>query len=483
MEHLQADVCVVGAGFAGLAAARHLKKANKSVIVLEARDRVGGRVWDKTAKDGTVISVGGTWLGVHQTRMKQLVEEVGLTRYRQYIGDVDPDDDPEDPLSPAFDCLADSIFRLNGKSQRYKGMFVPVGDDALANLGIAFEELDELAKTLPLGTPWQAPHARELDAQTLGEWIASPENVPIEKAQMMLRASLGLLFSVDLAKVSLLGSMVLARGGNGNGFAYYADASFTETHLIDGGGPPEVARRLGVQLGDSLRTSTPVRRIRHFDDHVEVYGDDVMVRASFVIITAPPILASQIEYDPMLPDEYTMLMEQMPSGLIVRGITVYEKPWWRDRGLSGFSVAPQSPITVSIDQCPKPVDDDTPPSRGILSSYAIGAAALDLMKMDEESRRKLWVKELADRFEDPAYGPVPEPIDHNVTDWAAEEWSRGGMISHFPPGVLTTVGSALHQPHKHIYWAGTERATAMHGLMEGAVRSGEQAAEAIIGRL
>ena len=481
MEQLQADVCVIGAGFAGLAAARQLKKEKKTVIVLEARDRVGGRVWDKTAKDGTVISVGGTWLGVGQTRMKALVDEVGLSTYPQYIGDVDPG--AEDPLNIEFDLMADSIFRLDGKSERYKGMFVPIGVDALASLGVAFAELDGIAKTLPPDKPWAARHARDLDAQTVAGWISSDENVPVEKAKMMLRASLGLLFSVDLAQVSLLGSMVLARGGDPVGFRYFADAAFTETDLIDGGGPPEVARRLGDALGQSLRKSTPVRRIKHFDDHVEVHGDDVVVRARYVIVTAPPILASRIEYEPALPDDYRMLMEQMPAGVIVRGVTVWETPWWRDRGLSGFSVAPQSPITVSIDQCPKPPDELTPPARGILSSYAIGEHAIAIMKMDEESRKKMWVKELTDRFEDPSYGPIPEPLDHSVTDWAGEEWSCGGMISHFPPGVLTTVGSVLHEPYKRIYWAGTERATAMHGLMEGAVRSGEEAATAVIARL
>jgi monoamine oxidase len=475
MEQLHADVCVIGAGFAGLAAARRLKKENKSVVVLEARGRVGGRVWEKKAKDGSVISVGGTWVGAYQKRMQSLAEEVGLTLYPQYIGDyVDPGDDA-DPLSPAFDLIADSIFRLNGRNERYKGMFVPVGVDALVELGLAFAELNALAEALP-HRPWEAPNAHELDSQTLAGWI---EGVPSEKARIMLRASLGLLFSVDLAQVSLLGSMVLAQGGGTNGFTYYADATLTETSLVDGGGAPEVANRLGDALGDSLRKSTPVRRIRQFDDRVEVCGDDVTVSARYVIVTAPPVIAGRIEYEPELPDQHRMLMEQMPAGVIIRGVTIFERPWWRDRGLNGFSVAPQSPVAVSIDQCPKAADELTPPSRGVMSSYVIGTTAIEFLNMDEESRRKAWMRELHDRFDDPEYGPMPEPIDHNQTDWAGEEWSGGGMISHFPPGVLTAYGAALHEPFRRIYWAGAERATEMHGLMEGAVRSGEQTAEAI----
>ena len=475
MEEVKVDVCVVGAGFAGLAAAHALRDDDHTVVVLEARPRVGGRVWDKTTKDGTVVSVGGTWLGRRQDRMFDLVKKVGLGTYPQYRGDYDPDD-PEDPLNP-FDNAAESVFRLNGRNHRYKGLFVPIGLGGLVDLGVAFEQLGELTKTLPLDRPWEAANARELDAQTLGDWIANDRWVPEEKAKMMLRSSLGLLFSVDLSAVSLLGSMVLARGGGKDGFQYYVNADNTETHLVDGGGTAEVANRLGVALGDSLRLSAPVRRIRHFDDHVEVYGDDVAVRAGYVIVTAPPVLAARIEYDPALPEAYSKLMQQMPAGVIVRGIPVYEKPWWREKGLSGFSVAPQSPIPVTIDQCPKATGDDDTPARGVLSSYAIGPVAVELMKMDKDARRKLWLREIAERFDEPA---AENPIDFSETDWAAEEWSLGGMISHFPPGVLTSVGSVLHEPHGRIYWAGSERATEMHGLIEGAVRSGEEAAEQVM---
>src|SRR5207253_9909270 len=203
-------------------------------------------------------------------------------------------------------------------------------------------------------------------------------------------------------------------------------------------------------------------------------------RAGYVIVTAPPVLAAQIAYDPLLPDSYSQLMQQMPAGVIVRGIPVYETPWWRERGLSGFSVAPQSPIPVTIDQCPKAAGEDGTPARGVLSSYAIGAAAVELMKMDQDARRKLWLREIAERFDEPA---AENPIDFSETDWTAEEWSRGGMISHFPPGVLTSYGPGLHERHRRAHWAGAERATEMHGLIEGAVRSGENAAEDVMERL
>ena len=475
MERRDVDVCVVGAGFAGLAAARYVVNAKKTVAVLEARDRVGGRVWNKTLKDGTVVSAGGTWLGKGNDRLQALVTEVNLETYPQYVGRAKPD--PNDPLKLCDE--ADQILRLDGVNKRYKGMLFPLSIGALVSSGLALEELNGIAKTVCIDKPWETPDAHKLDSQTLGAWIDSSWHVPSDTAKEMFRAALGLFFCGDLSMVSLLGSMVLARGGGEDYFNYYMDSTITEQDLVDGG-TPEVARRLGEKLGDALRKSTPVRRVKWADDHVEVFGDDIVVRAKRVIITAPPVVAAQIEYDPPLPAAYGQLMRQMPAGVILRGLAVYDRPFWRDMGLTGQSIAPQSPVIVTIDQCPR-----TPPGggqpKGVLSSYAMGAKALELAAMDKAARRALWLNELVERFDgNPAAG---NPIDFDETNWSAEQWSQGGMIAHFPPGVLTAYGSVLHQPCGRIAWAGSERATEMHGLMEGAVRSGEKAAKEAVDKL
>jgi monoamine oxidase len=446
MERLRTDYCVVGAGFAGLAAARRLRDRGKSVALLEARDRVGGRVWNRTAADGSVVSVGGTWLGKRQDRMFELCRELGMEVYPQYD-------------------RGDTVMHVDGANQRYQGN-PKLGPFALTSLGLAFWRLDRMVKRLPLDEPWKASDAKALDSLTLGAWLASRWNVPSATARKLIETIMTTLFCVDPAEVSLLGSFVLARGGGS--FEYYVDSTITETHLVDGGAP-ELAVRLAAKLGDALHLSSPVRSIKQSDAGVEVFSDRLTVEARRVIVATPPLLASRIEYDPALPEPQSQLLRRMLSGSAIRGITIYDEPFWRNDGLSGMSVGADSPVPVALDQSPRSGNP------GILSSYMFGPQAVRAAALDPGERRGIWLRALAVR-----YGPkASSPRAHLETDWAAEQWSLGGMIAHFAPGVLTNFGHALREPAGRIHWAGAERATEMHGLMEGAVRSGEGAANEV----
>jgi monoamine oxidase len=447
LERLQTDYCVVGAGFAGLSAARRLRDCGKSVALLEARDRVGGRVWNRTAADGSVVSVGGTWLGKRQDRMFELCREFGVAVYPQYD-------------------RGDTIMHLDGANRRYRGN-PKVGLLALVSLGLAFWRLDRMAERVPIDAPWNAIGARELDAQTLGAWFDSPWNVPSATARKLIRTTMTVLFCVNPDEVSLLGSLVLARGGGS--FEYYVDSGITETHLVDGGAP-ELAGRLAAKLGNALHLSSPVRLIKQSSTGVEVFSDRLTVEAQRVIVATPPFLAGRIEYDPALPAAQGQLLRRMLSGSAIRGITIYDEPFWRNDGLSGMSVAPDLPVPVALDQSPHSAKP------GVLSSYMFGPQAVRAAALAAVERRDIWLRALAARYGSKALSPRA----HMETDWAAEEWSLGGMIAHFAPGVLTNYGHTLRQPAGRIHWAGSEYATEMHGLMEGAVRSGESAADQVV---
>src|SRR5579864_4672839 len=179
MESLRTDFCVVGAGFAGLAATRRLLDRGQTVTLLEARGRVGNR----PAADGTVASVGGTWLGKRQDRMFELCREFGLEVYPQYE-------------------TGDTIMHLGGSNRRYQGL--PSLDIfSLANLGLAFWDLDRIVKRMPLNEPWKTPGAQSLDSQTLGAWIDSRWNFPFGAARKLINTTMTTLFCVDPHEVSL----------------------------------------------------------------------------------------------------------------------------------------------------------------------------------------------------------------------------------------------------------------------------------------
>jgi monoamine oxidase len=448
MQADETEICVVGAGFAGLAAARRLVAAGREVVVLEARDRVGGRTWNREMSDGTIVSAGGTWLGKGQDRMFAICQEMGMATYPQF----------ED---------GEVLLDFDGVQHRYSGLIPNFGLLHVAALGLGLWRLNRMTKRVPIDAPWETPGAGKLDAVTLSQWVSNPVNVPSKKAQALLLAGLSTFFCVDAAEVSLLGSMVLAAGGGG--FQYYADTKNTETHLIDGGSP-EVATRLASALGSRVRLSSPVRTIRQDDDCVDVLADGVKVHARRTVIATPPAVASKIDFDPALPPAHAHLLRRYLPGAVIKTIISYDEPFWRGDGLTGETVAPASPVPVTIDQSPR---NGSP---GVITSFAIGPKALQLAGLPAEERRTAWLDELSRRL-----GPkARKPSAYLETDWSAEPWSLGGMIGHLSPGALTSYGPTIREPAGNVYWAAAEWATTMHGLMEGAVRSGERTADAVL---
>ena len=451
MNAEETEVCVIGAGFAGLAAARKLAAAGRDVIVLEARDRVGGRVWNREMSDGTVVSAGGTWLGRGQDRMFALCRELGLATYSQF----------ED---------GEVLLDIGGTQHRYQGLVPSFGLRHVAALGLGLWRLDRMVRRIPIDAPWRAPRAGKLDSLTLAEWVSNPLHVPSRKAQALLLAGMSTFFCVDPAEVSLLGSMVLAAGGGS--FGYYADSKKTETHLIDGGSP-EMATRMAAALDGRVRLSRPVRAIRQANGSVEVTADGAQVTARRAVIATPPAVAARIDFEPALPVTHASLLRRYLPGVVIKTIISYDEPFWRGEGLTGETVAPASSVPVSIDQSPR---DASP---GVITSFAVGPKALRLAALTPAERREAWLGELSKRL-----GPkARSPSAYLETDWSAEPWSLGGMIGHLPTGALTSYGPAIRKPVGHIYWAASEWATAMHGLMEGAVRSGERTAAAVLGSL
>jgi monoamine oxidase len=450
MEHREADVCVVGAGYAGLTAALRLQQAGRSVVVLEARDRVGGRVWTEWLPDGTPLNFGGTWIGPGQDRVYALAQEMGVGWYPTYTA-------------------GDRLLIQGGQTHRYSGE-IPLNVDllGLAGFGLAIMELNAMATQVPVDAPWQAAKAREWDSQTVGAWIHNPLNVPSEFAQRLLTAIVTEMFTCDPAEVSLL-YLLLHIHASGKFEAIFGLQGGAQQDIIQGGSQA-IADRVAARLGDRVQLNAPVRAITQTADGVTVSGAAVTVRARRVVLSIPPSLTASLSYDPPLPDTRLMLAQRMLAGVALRVLAVYDEPFWRADGLTGQSLDMDSLVPATIDM--------TPPSGkpGMISTYGFGPGALTLMAMSAEERKRLFLHELEKRF-----GPkAASPTLYREHDWQADPWTRGCHMAHYGPGVLTTYGTALREPIGRIHWATTETATAWIGNIDGAVRAGEHVAAEVL---
>ncbi|WP_123025045.1 flavin monoamine oxidase family protein [Mycolicibacterium stellerae] len=442
------DFCVVGAGFAGLTAALRLKQAGRSVVVLEARDRVGGRTFTELRADGTWIDRGGAWVGPGQDRIYALMAEFDVPSYKQY-------------------GRGESMMVIGGKQFRYTGT-VPrtLNPFATVNLGTAMLELAQMCKTIPLEEPWNAKKADKWDTISVAQWL--DHHVRSLAARDLLETAIGGTYTSDTSEVSLLFALHQMASGGGPQFVFGVEGGSQDSRIV--GGMGAVYGPMAAEMGDALHLSAPVRRIEQGDDQVTVRCDDMTVTTRRVIVAVPIAIASQILYEPGLPVDRSLLHQRMPSGAVYKINIVYDEPFWRSDGLTGQSAAPGTPAPVTIDAC---TDAGTP---GVLCVIVEGPTARDMCALDDETRRGLILAELANRF-----GPkAGSPIDFIEQNWTTERYSGGGMISHAPPGVLTEFGPALREPCGRIHWAGTESSAVMCGWVDGAVRSGERAAAEVM---
>lgn len=446
-ERIEADVVVVGAGIAGLIAARDLVAAGNDLVVLEARDRVGGRVLNHSLSDGSTVELGGQWIGPTQLRMVKLAAELGLETFPTYN-------------------TGDHLLRFGDRQGRYRGTIPRLGPLVLADMGQAQARFDRLARRIPLEVPWAADRADELDGQTFETWIR--RNARTAKARQLLRLYAEAVFAAEASDFSLLHALFYTHSGGGVDALAGTHGGAQQDRFV--GGSQLVPIRLAEQLGDRVRLGVPVRRIDQRGDGVTVSGDSLAVTARRVVVAVPPSLAGRIVYDPPLPGVRDQLTQRAPAGSVIKCHAVYDRPFWRDAGLTGQAAGDRGPVKIVFDNSPP---DGSP---GVLLAFLEGAAARHLHRADPDDRRAAVVGSLVEFF-----GPrAADPAEYVDLDWSDEEWTRGCYGAFFPPGVWTQYGRALRAPVGRIHWAGAETATVWAGYMDGAVQSGERAAAEVL---
>ncbi|WP_332643668.1 flavin monoamine oxidase family protein [Aeromicrobium sp.] len=448
---MELDTIIIGAGVAGLVAADRLAAAGQKVLVLEARDRVGGRTLteDVPGSDGLRVDSGGQWIGPDQRLLAAELERFGLTTIDQ-------------------GGHGKTVVSLRGKKARYTGSTPRLGPATLVDVGQALVRFERLAKTIDLEQPWRTPKADTWDGQTFESWIRRACRT--EKARDFFRIACEAVFATTSANISMLHAMFYSKSGVS--FEHLISTEGGAQHARVEGGMQQLSERLAAGLGDRVRLSEPVTAITYNDRGIVVTTTKSQHEATRVVVAIPPTLAARISYDPPLPAIRDSLTQRMPHGSVIKTHSVYDRPFWRESGLSGEAAGDTSPVKVMFDATPP--GDGQP---GIILAFIEGADGLAMSDADPADRQKAVTDVLAHYFGEEAR----TPIAYIERDWSKEEWTRGCYGAHLPPGAWTQVGASLREPIGPIHWAGTETAVRWCGYIDGAISSGERVAAEIIG--
>lgn len=444
------DGVVVGAGPAGLAAATRLKDAGLTVAVLEARERVGGRTWTDDI-DGATLEIGGQWVSPDQTALLELLDELGLETFERYRE-------------------GESVYisRL-GERTRFTGDIFPVAEDTQAELVRLIGMIDALAAEVDPDRPWAHPRAAELDAVSFEAWLAAQTDDQEARDNIALFIGPAMLTKPAHAFSTLQALLMAASAGS---FSNLVDADFILNRRVVGG-MQQVSIRLAELLGDDVHLGAPVRRIRHDADGVLVEADGVAVRARRVILAHAPVLYSRIQFDPPLPRRQHQLHQHLSMGLVIKVHAVYDRPFWREDGLSGTVFSPYQLVHEAYD------NTGYGEERGTLVGFVSDAHADGAFELPDAERRERILDSLAAYF-----GPAArDPLVYYESDWGSEEWTRGAYAASFDLGGLHRYGADLRTPVGPIHFACSDMAGEGYQHVDGAVRMGRLVADTIAAEL
>ncbi|KAL6252669.1 hypothetical protein RBB50_000388 [Rhinocladiella similis] len=442
------DCIIVGGGYSGLAAAKSLREAGKDVLILEARDRVGGRVWTEHFPDGRYEDHGAAFFGVQQDQMYALAREFNIH---------------------TFDVVTEgqSVLRRAGKPCRYSGLIPPLSYLALLDTGLSVNRFEVMAEKINLEEPWKSLNVAYLDSMTLEEWIQ--RQAWTKSAKDLFRVTADLLWGTSTSQLSLLhclwyseaGVSLTVLGSVKNG---------AQEQLIEGGAQ-SIANEIHRILGKCVHLGEPVIGVDQRDVNiVAVKATKATYQARDIIFAIPPPLVLKVDFEPPLPMQKTHLLQRMPMGATYKIILTYPTPFWQEDGLNGEFLSLDGIMAYGLDASPKDR------SRGVSMAFVVGAKAYLFGDMDENTQKETILEELGDCYGKEAANPKHMTV-HSMMD---EQWSSGCPVAGMPPGVLTTLGTWLRKPIGRVHWAGTELATVWSGYMEGAVRSGQRAAQEVL---
>jgi monoamine oxidase len=489
---MKADVVVIGAGFSGLSAARRLRAKGLSVIVLEARDRVGGRTHNQDLAangfPGRVVEMGGQFVGPMpdepatasvptqavfnpQDRILALANAVGVGTFKTYN---------------AGNYIN---YTATGGAVPYSGATRIPPDASAANAGLALGLLNQMATQVPTDAPWTAANAAKWDGETAESWmrrVLVPQGQDPESAtNHLVTLAVQAVLSTEPREISLLQLLFyIASAGNLDNLIDTANGA-QDSRFI--GGSQEIAIRVANQLGSSLVLNAPVRKISQAGGTVTASGDGFSVTARQVIVAIPPALAGRIVYEPSLASLGGYLRDQLTQrwfmGSILKVNVLYPRPFWRGAGLAGQVTSDSGAVRATFDNTPYPDSQASDVQPGAILGFIEADEARYWSTRSRTERYQRVIADLANYFGPQALQPLGGINGYYEALWNLEPFSGGGPVGHPAPGALTEYGTALRAPIGLVHWAGTETAVRWNGYMDGAVESGTRAADEVVAAL